>query len=249
MESICIDREGPAARLRIDRASSLNAVSPTMLASLTEACEGLAGDDSVSVVTLEGEGGSFCAGADLPAFERALVTSPQETSEVGLRASEALAGLPQITIASVRGHCIGAGVVLAAACDIRIAADDSRFWIPELDAGIPFGWGGWAHLIRLVGESVATDMVLTARPLGASEALTAGLVSRVVPTAELESEMDRVIDAVARKPSLVLRMSKSQLLAVRAGSFDPRDDSRALLEAIQDEETGAVLRAYAKRLG
>ena len=83
--------------------------------------------------------------------------------DLGRRAAEALAAIPQITIAAIKGYCIGGALVLSAACDLRIAADDSRFSIPELDAGIPLSWGGMAHVVRLLGESLANDLVLTCR--------------------------------------------------------------------------------------
>lgn len=232
-------------RIVFDRPAVLNALTPELLRDLIEVCGDLANSDAVKVVVLEGAGGSFSAGADLPAFLVALANEdPLTTADLGRQATEAVANLPQITVAGVAGHCVGGGLVLAAACDIRIAADDARFSIPELDAGIPLAWGGLAHLVRLVGETVAADLVLSCRSFGADEALRCGLVSRVTPAAELEKQLGALASSVARKPTFVLRTTKRQLKAVRSGGFDARSDAQALLTALSDPESLEVGRRY-----
>jgi enoyl-CoA hydratase/carnithine racemase len=168
---------------------------------------------------------------------------------LGRRATNAIAELPQITIAGIRGHCVGGGLVLAAACDVRIAANDARFMIPELDAGIPLGWGGMAWVVRLVGESLAADLVLSCRPFGADEALQAGLISRVLPPGQLEDELRSFERSVVAKATKVLRVTKRQLLEIRSGTFDARSDAEALLEALKDPESMQQGMQYvAKRL-
>jgi enoyl-CoA hydratase/carnithine racemase len=230
-------REG-IAQLCFDRPRALNALSPEMLEDLVETCAALAADDSIKVVRLEGAGQAFSAGADLPAFLASIGGSDaRRIADLGRRATEAVAGLPQITIAGVRGHCVGGGLVLAAACDIRIAADDACFMIPELDAGIPLAWGGMAQVARLVGDTLAADFVLSCRPFGADEALRAGLVSRVVPPAQLEAELAALAKDVAAKSRYVLRVTKQQMLAIRRGTFDARSDADALLGALGDSES------------
>lgn len=239
-----------AAHLVFDRPRVLNALSPSMLLRLIDLCADLATDERARVVVLEGAGGCFSAGADLPAFLQALHgPNAHALADLGRRATEAIAGLPQITIAAIQSHCIGGGLVLAGACDLRLAAQNARFVIPELDAGIPLGWGGLAHLVRLVGETVAADWVVSCRPFNADEALRAGLVSRVVPTAELQREVDGLAAAIARRPLPVLQTTKQQLVAIRSGTFDATEDARALLEALQDPEALQAGRDYlAKRL-
>jgi enoyl-CoA hydratase/carnithine racemase len=239
-----------AARLVVDRSEMRNALSPNMLSRLIEVCGELASNDRARVVVVEGGGDCFSAGADLPAFLQDLGgPDPHALADLGRRATEAIAGLPQITIAGIQGHCIGGGLVLAGACDLRIAAQNARFVIPELDAGIPLGWGGLGHLVRLVGETVAADWVLSCRPFNAEEALRAGLVSRVVPTAELERELSLLAAAIERRPLGVLQTTKQQLLAIRSGTFDATNDADALLAALRDPEAQQVGRDYlAKRL-
>jgi enoyl-CoA hydratase/carnithine racemase len=233
------------ARVVFDRPSALNALTPSTLSDLIDACADLARNDSVRVVAFEGAGSCFSAGADLPAFLLLLTdTGAADVADLGRRATNAVAELPQITVAGIRSHCIGGGLVLAGACDIRIAADDARFAIPELDAGIPLGWGGLEHLIRLLGETLAADLVLSCRPFGADEALRGGMISRVVPVDRLEEELTTLVSAIARKPLSVLRATKRQFIAIREGTFDAREDATVLLSALKDPEALAVGQQY-----
>lgn len=248
MSLVELSPEGRVARIRLNRPERLNALLPQLLRELVAVCEDLSAAEELGVVVLEGVGESFSAGADLPAFALEFESSPEETADLGRVAAEALASLPQITVASVRGHCVGGAVVLAAVCDLRIASADARFWIPELEAGIPLGWGGMAHLVRLVGETMAADVVCTARPFDAEEAQRAGFVSRVVAPEDLDDELARVVEAIAAKPRVPLRRTKAQLRAIRSGTYDPRGDAGAMLAAIADPGAGKVFRAYADRL-
>lgn len=243
-----ISTDGNVARIVLDRPEALNALAPATLERLIEACDSLRNDAAVKVVRLEGAGGSFSAGADLPAFlARLQGADPHFVADLGRRATDALATLPQITVAGVHGHCVGGGLVLAGACDIRIGARDCRFKVPELDAGIPLAWGGFAQLVRLVGETVAADLVLSGRAFGADEALVAGYLSRVVPSDQLDTELDALAKEIAMKPALVLQITKQQLLQVRADTFDARQDAAALLSAFRDEESIKHGMAYIAR--
>ena len=100
------------------------------------------------------------------------------------------------------------------------------------------------HLIRLLGETLAADLVLSCRPFGAVEALRAGLISRVEPADRLDNELAELTTAIARKPLSVLRTTKQQLIAVRAGTFDAHGDADALLAALKDPEAQEVGRQY-----
>ncbi len=237
-------------RIVFDRPEALNALSPGTLSELIDVCADLERNDAVTVVVFTGAGSCFSAGADLPAF-LPLLAGPdaRATADLGRRTTNAIAELPQVTVAAIRGHCIGGGLVLAGACDIRIAASDARFMIPELDAGIPLGWGAMEHLVRLVGETMAADLVLSGRAFGAEEALRSQLVSRAVPTDRLDEELDSLVATIARKPKVVLRVTKQQVLAIRAGRFDAREDANALLASLKDPEAlEAGGEYFAKRL-
>ena len=237
MTELLLSTDGSVARIAFNRPKVLNALSPDVLENLIDACANIANDDAIKVVRLEGEGACFSAGADLPAFlARVNPESGADVADLGRRATKAVADLPQITIAAIRGHCVGGGVVLAGACDIRIATYDASFLIPELDAGIPLAWGGLGVLCRLVGESMAADWVLSCRRFDGEEAFRTGLVSRVVSPDALEGEVATLAARIAKRASIVLRATKRQLLDVRAGTFDGRRDADALLAALADPE-------------
>lgn len=133
---------------------------------------------------------------------------------------------------------------------MRVAADDSRFSIPELAAGIPLSWGGMADLVRLLGQAVANDLVLSCKPFGAAEALSTGFVSRAIPANEFDAQVLELADQIASRPAVVLRQTKRKLRDIRTGSFDPRDDAADMLEAAADDEAAAIGREYLReRLG
>ncbi|MDX1403303.1 MAG: enoyl-CoA hydratase/isomerase family protein [Woeseiaceae bacterium] len=235
---------GTVARLRLNRPEVLNALSPGLLDELIAHCDILSRDDSTRVVVLEGAGDHFCAGADLPRFVELMQADAQGTADLGRRTAQAIATLPQITVAAIRGWCIGGALVLSAACDLRMAAEDSRFSIPEIDAGIPLSWGGMAHVVRLLGESVANDLVLTCRPFDADTALRSGFLSRTVVSADFEKQVSLLAESIAGKPQIVLRQTKRKLKAIRAGSFDARDDAAEMVAAMADPEAREIGAAY-----
>ena len=235
------------ATVELNRPDKLNALSPDLLHRLIDACQALSTDNTVSVVVLRGAGRGFSAGADLPVFEASFAAGDPESADLGRRASEALWRLPQITIAAIHGHCVGGAIVLAACCDVRVAANTTRFSIPEVDAGIPLAWGGMAHLNRLVGETRATELVLSCRPFDAAEAHAAGFLTQVFDEADFATHVDDFVRTTANKPRKVLRLMKQQLAALRDGSYDPRKDAAALLAARQDPEAQAIGEAYVSR--
>lgn len=236
--------EGGTARLRLNRPDVLNALSPALLEELIEKCGELGDNVAVRVVVLEGSGRHFCAGADLPQFTHSMAADPEKTADLGRRAADALAALPQITIATIRGYCIGGALVLSAACDMRVAADDARFSIPELDAGIPLSWGGMAQVVRLLGESVANDLVLSCRRFGADEALRCGFLGRVIPARDFENDVEKLVSAIAAKPHIVLLQTKRKLRDIRAGTFDARDDAADMVAAMSDLEAKSIGEKY-----
>ena len=247
MSDINLSIAGGIARLELSRPEVFNALSPDLLQELILHCDELATDESARVVVLEGAGKHFCAGADLPRFTKCMESDPHGTADLGRRAAEALAALPQITIATIKGYCIGGALVLAAACDLRIAADNSRFSIPELDAGIPLSWGGMAYVVRLVGESLANDLVLTCRPFDANDALRAGFISRNVSIDEFETEVSALAENVVRKPRIVLRQTKRKLQDIRSGTFDARDDAAEMIAAMADSEATSIGQEYIRK--
>jgi enoyl-CoA hydratase/carnithine racemase len=237
MSEINLTITGGIARLQLSRPEVFNALSPNLLNELIETCDKLSKDEAANVVVLEGSGKHFCAGADLPQFTQRMESDPLGTADLGRRAAEAIATMPQITIAAIRGYCIGGALVLSAASDMRIAADNSRFSIPELDAGIPLSWGGMAQVVRLLGETMANDLVLTCRPFDADDALRAGFISRIIPASDFAEEVTALAESIAAKPRIVLRQTKRKLTDLRAGTFDARDDAAEMIAAMAEAKS------------
>lgn len=250
MSDIEVTINNKVAHIKLNRPAVFNALSPSLLQDLVNICDELSPDeanDDCRVVVLEGAGEHFSAGADLPGFMQDLASEPHATADLGRRATDALSALPQITIAAVHGYCVGGALVLAAACDIRLVGDDSRFFIPELDAGIPLAWGGMAHLVRLVGESLAADLVLSCRHFGAADALQSGFASRTIDAAKMGDEVDQLARSIAQKAKIVLRLTKKQLNSIRNGTFDAHDDADAMLAALDDPDAKRASQGYIEK--
>jgi enoyl-CoA hydratase/carnithine racemase len=165
--------------------------------------------------------------------------------------AEAIGAMRAITIASIRGHCIGGGVVLAAACDLRVASDTTSFRIPEVDLGIPLYWSGVSRLAREIGAALTKELVLTGRAFDAAEARSIRFVNRVVPDDRLERETNALAAELASKPGLVLRTTKRQVEA--AAPSVPHDDgggeadAAEFAAALRDPEGRATAAGYAAR--
>ena len=246
MTLLRVEVDGPLARLTLARPERLNALSPALLAELIEAARALDAEPDVRVVVVGGEGRAFCAGFDLEAF--AAQDAPErarETAELGRRAAEALTAMRALTIAQVHGHCVGGGVVLAAACDLRVASEDAVFSIPEVELGIPLAWGGIPRLVREIGPAMTKELVLTCRPFGAEEARTLGFVNRVVPAADLPREAGALAAQLAERSPLTLTATKAHVnavaeeLASTAGAVRDADVLVAALADPQSREAGA----------
>ncbi len=169
-----IELTGPLARVTLTRPERLNALSPTALRELAEVATGLKSNPELKVVVIGGRGRAFSAGFDIDAADDA-GPSPAVV-DLGREMAEAIDSIPALTIAQIHGHCVGGGLVLAAACDLRLAAESTRFSIPEVDFGIPLAWGGIPRLVRELGPAMTKELVLTCRPFSAAEAHSLGFL-------------------------------------------------------------------------
>jgi methylglutaconyl-CoA hydratase len=185
-------REGAVARVWLSRADQHNALSQEMGAELAEAFHALAHEDAVRVVVLGGRGPSFCAGADIGAMK----ASAQMTFEQNLAEAEKLAKMfaalgdfPKPVVGRIHGNVFGGGVGLVCACDVPVAADDSRFGITEVRLGILPAVIS-PYVIRRLGDRNAREYMLTGERFDAATALRLGLVGHVVPAHELDAKVD-----------------------------------------------------------
>ncbi len=241
------------ATLLLDRPEKLNALSRRLLAELVEATRWIDATPVLKVVVVRGAGRAFSAGFDLGDFATPDPDlSPRDAADLGRLATDALADVRPLTIAAIHGHCVGGGVVLAAACDLRIAADTARFSIPEVDLGIPLAWGGIPRLVRELGPAITKELVLTCRPVDAAEAHALRFVNRVVPDADLLPAVAALADELAAKPGFALRTTKQQVNAVAeemAGTRRNANDADTLTVATADPESRAATRRYLEQRG
>ena len=203
--------EGRVGRLTLARPEKLNALSRAVLEDLAAAAAWFDDQPDVSVVAVAGEGRAFSAGFDLADPTWPELGPPDASAAVGRAMAEAVSSMRAVTVASIQGHCVGGGVVLAAACDLRVAADDAVFRIPEVDLGIPLYWAGVPLLVRELGPAVTKELVMTGRSFGAPEAARLGFVNRVVPAAELAAATEELVAQLAAKAPLVLEVTKRQV--------------------------------------
>jgi 2-(1,2-epoxy-1,2-dihydrophenyl)acetyl-CoA isomerase len=214
---ILTEREAGIVRLRFNRPAALNALDQAMADAFHEAAKGLAADPSVRCVVLSGEGRAFMAGGDIRLFRAAGADAPAVVGRLigSLHAALCLlAALPAPVIAAVHGPVAGAGMSVAMAADLAVAAEeDTRFVLAYLRLGIsPDGGGTWA-LPRLVGLRRAMGIALLEEELDARAALDLGLVNRVVPGARLEAETMALARRLAAGPAQAIARTKALLRA------------------------------------
>ncbi len=209
-ENILLDRpEKGIWLLTINRPGALNALSAATLDELGSAVAAVAADAGSRVLLVTGAGErAFVAGADIAEMAGFTAAQAQAFSARGMRVMGALEALPVPVIALVNGYALGGGCELALACDWIIAAEGAVFGQPEVNLGIPPGFGGTQRLARIVGRARALELVTTARQLRAAEALAIGLVNEVVPTAALQERGLEVARTIAAKGPQAVRLAK-----------------------------------------
>lgn len=248
LTTLQVSIDGPVARLTLNRPERLNALSRTSLAELADAAHWLDGRRDVKTAVVHGAGRAFSAGFDLDDFTSGDPEVPNtEGAELGRRMADAVTNMRALTVAAVHGWCVGGGLVLAAACDLRLAASDARFSIPEVDLGIPLAWGGIPRLVRELGPAVTKELVLTCRTFDAAEAHALRFLNRVVPPDELLAEAESLARSLATKSSLTLTQTKRQVNAVTeqmGSTAGSGTDALVLAAALADPESRAAGRAY-----
>ena len=206
-ETIIVDTEEHVTTIRLNRPAALNALSVALMDELVQAIEEAGADDKVRCIILTGSEKAFAAGADISEMaEMSFVDAFRDdffTSQ-----SEAIVRCRKPIIAAVAGYALGGGCELAMMCDFIIAADTAKFGQPEINLGIVAGLGGTQRLTRLVGKSKSMDMHLTGRFMDAAEALSSGLVSRVVPAKKLMDEARNAAEKIAEKSLLASMAAK-----------------------------------------
>lgn len=248
-----VTADGAAGAITLNRPDKLNPLGTLTLNELVAAARWFDARPEVKVVAVGGKGRGFCAGADLAAF-----TGPaegagamREAADAGRRMADAIEAMRAVTVVRLHGHCVGGGLVLAAACDLRVAADTARFSIPEVDLGIPLAWGGIPRLVREIGPALTKELVMTCRPFGADEAKAAGFLNRAVPEADLDGEVERLVAQLITKSALTLGLTKRHTNAVAEGMVATArswGDADGLVTALHDPESRDAAAAYLERV-
>jgi enoyl-CoA hydratase len=208
--AVRIDRNGPVTTVVLSRPGRRNAVDRPTATALADAFREFEADERAAVAVLHGDGGTFCAGADL----HTVGTEEQNRVEAG---GDGPMGptrmrLSKPVIAAVEGYAVAGGLELALWCDLRVVAEDAVFGVFCRRWGVPLIDGGTVRLPRIVGHGVAMDLVLTGRPVGADEALRIGLASRVVPSGTAREAAEALALQLSELPQVCLRQDRMSLL-------------------------------------
>lgn len=208
-DAVRVERSGPVTTVVLSRPGVRNAVDGPTAAALADAFRAFEADDAAAVAVLWGEGGTFCAGADLTAIGTDLQNrvAPDGDGPMGPTRMR----LSKPVIAAISGHAVAGGLELAIWCDLRVAEEDAVLGVFCRRWGVPLVDGGTVRLPRLIGESRALDLVLTGRPVDAREALAMGLVNRVVPTGTARAAAETLAVELAAFPRTCLRGDRASL--------------------------------------
>jgi enoyl-CoA hydratase len=251
MPTVKIDTRDSTLMVGIDRFEVRNAVDGPTAAELADAFRAFEADESLSVAILYGNGGSFCAGADL----KAIAQEPERANRVTVDGdgpmgpTRMLASKP--VIAAIEGHAVAGGLELALWCDLRVAGEDAQLGFFDRRWGVPLIDGGTIRLPRLIGQARALDLILTGRAVGAREALEMGLVNRVVETGTaLDAALELAAD-IARFPQTCMRTDRRSVYEQWDLDFEAAlaNEFRLGIEAVASGETRAGAKRFASGKG
>ena len=249
--TVRIERDGAIGWLVFDQAERKNAISAEMWRAIPGAVSELDADPAIRVVVLRGAGDeAFVAGADISEFEK--MRSGETGSsyeEENARAFEALLAIRKPVLAMIHGPCVGGGAAIAVTADLRYAADDAVFAIPAARLGLGYPAASLETIVRVVGESTTKEMFFTARRIDAAAALARGLVTEVVPKAELESRVRAVCAEIAENAPLTLAAVKrtTRELARDSACRDTHAIAEAIRACFASEDYKEGVRAFLEK--
>lgn len=248
MPSLILNKEGPVARIIFNRPEVHNAMNLEMAVQLKEACQEINQDKGIMLAIITGAGNeAFCSGGDLHEYttkvkDRKLKKLDLSEYQVVQNAARELARLSFPSIAAVNGHALGLGLAIALACDLRLASPRARFGVPDALRGYMPLSGITQWLPRLIGKGKALEMLFTAEPIDAQEALRIGLINQLIPEENFVSEVDRIARVVLSKAPLSLSFIKEAVgrgmeLSLEQG-LKLEMDLYSLLQTTTDREEG-----------
>ncbi|WP_405218536.1 enoyl-CoA hydratase-related protein [Agrococcus sp. Ld7] len=208
-ETIKVERFGRVAWITLDRPEALNALNVQLMHELVDAATSLDADDAIGAIVVTGSEKAFAAGADIKEMASKSTAEMREANHFGPWMEFARVKKPVIAVVS--GYALGGGFELALMCDVILASDTATFGFPEIGLGVIPGIGGTQRIMRIVGYPKAAELVLTGRRIDAAEAERIGIVSRVVPAAELQAEAEQLAASIASKSLPALVAAKAAL--------------------------------------
>jgi enoyl-CoA hydratase/carnithine racemase len=241
--------DGRLGRLTLDQPDRLNPIGALALEELAAAAAWF-DTSGAAVVVVAGEGRAFCAGFDLRELTAPSADAPAgehpgaSTPALGAAMAAAVASMRALTVAAVQGPCVGGGFVLALCCDLRIAADDAWFSLPEAELGIPLAWSGVPRLVRELGPARANELILTGRRVLAGEAHRIGLVNEIVERSSLGAVVADRVAALLERRDDVIRTTKRQVseaaeaLVPTTGTWAGTEELTAALRVLLTTDDG-----------
>ncbi len=239
-----LEKSGSVTTVVLSRPEARNAVDGPTAQALTEAFRAFETDPEARVAVLWGEGGTFCAGADLKAIGTDRSNSLEPTGDGPMGPSRMLLNKP--VIAAIAGHAVAGGLELAAWCDLRVVEEDAVLGVFCRRWGVPLIDGGTVRLPRLIGLSRALDLILTGRPVSASEALAMGLANRVVPSGQAREAAEALAREIAAFPQLCLRNDRRSAYESQGLELDAalQREFALGLESLASPEMGSGVGAF-----
>jgi enoyl-CoA hydratase len=210
MDTVRIEKDGPVTTVVLHRPAVRNAVDRETAEALADAFRAFDADSGAHAAVLYGDGGSFCAGADLKAIAGGNPNRVRSDGDGPMGPTRLVLSKP--VIAAIAGHAVAGGLELACWCDLRVAEEDAILGVFCRRWGVPLIDGGTVRLPRLIGQGRALDLILTGRPVGAHEALAMGLVNRVVPAGQARAAAEELAHDLARFPQACLRNDRLSAL-------------------------------------
>jgi enoyl-CoA hydratase len=243
-----VEKEGDIAQLVINRTSKRNALSLDMWERIPEFFASIEQDNAIQVAIIRGvDDSAFASGVDIEEFSR--IASSEELGwqlmDAVHAAEQSIAGCWKPVIAMIQGHCVGGGMELALACDLRFASRSSRFSVPPAKLGLVYSLASTRRLVELVGIGNARDLLFSARSFGADEAAKLGLVERLFDASEINGETLAYARSISQRSQYSVRASKKIITAISRGELEPNQEIQRLRgTAFREKDLVEGMRAF-----